>query len=82
MGKFCIPDENFEKRVIFKTPPLENGLILHLGNLWRTKFLVTLDSFHGRESISVDFMIKYNLCKQTDEMLPLNWSHSQKKIKK
>ena len=47
------------------TTRLENGLvqeILHLGNLWITKFLVTLDSFHGRESISVDFMIKYILC--------------------
>ena len=42
------------------TPPLENGLvqeILHLGNLWRTKVLVTFDSFHGRERIPVDFMI-------------------------
>ena len=52
-----------EKKCHFlTTPPLENGLvqeILHLGNTWRTKFLVNFDSFYGRESISVDFMIKY-----------------------
>ena len=69
-----------EKCHFLTTPPLENGLvqeILHLGNLRRTKFLVTFDGFHGSESISVDFMIKYILCLQrTDEMLTLNWSHS------
>ena len=55
----------WKKCQFLTTPPLENGLvqeILHLGNLWRTKFLVTSDSFHGRESISVYFMIKYILC--------------------
>ena len=64
-SRFCKRWENFASQMkILKTPPLENGLvqeILHLGNLWRTKFLVTLDSFHGRESISVDSMIKYIL---------------------
>ena len=51
-----------KKSVIFLLYPFENGLvqeILQLGNLWRTKFLVTCDSFHGKESISVDFMTKY-----------------------
>ena len=65
MGKFRVPDENVEKSVISYNTPLENGLfqeILHLGNIWRTKFLVTFDSFHGRESISVDFMITYISC--------------------
>ena len=50
----------WQKCHFLTTPPLENGLvqeILHLGNLWRTKFPVTFDGFHGRESISVDFMI-------------------------
>ena len=64
-SRFCKRWENFasqKKGVIFwQQAPLENGLvqeILHLGNIWRTKFLVTFDGFHGRESISVDFMIK------------------------
>ena len=55
MGKFCIPDDFFFlKCQFFDNTPLEIGLvqeILHVGNLWRTKFLVTLDSVHGRESI-------------------------------
>ena len=79
MGKFYVPDKITEKSVIFLKTLLENGLvqeILHLGNLWRTKFLVTFDGFDGRESLSVDFMIKYILCNGTDEMLTLNWSRS------
>ena len=35
--------------------PLQD--LLHLGNLWRTKFLATFDGFHGSESLWVDFMI-------------------------
>ena len=66
-GEILRPRWKFLKKsvIFFTTPPLENGLVqevLHLGNLWRTKFLVTLDSFHGRERISVDVMIKYILC--------------------
>ena len=64
-GEILSPRCKFWKKCHFlTTPPLENGLvqeILHLGNLWRTTFLVTLDSNHGR-SISVDFMIKYISC--------------------
>ena len=59
MGKCCIPDEHFEKKTNFlTTPPLENGLEI----FEKPNCLVTVDGFHGRESISVDFRMTYILC--------------------
>ena len=67
MGKFCVPDENFEekKSLFLHNIPSWNCLvqeIMCLGNLSRTQFLVTFDRFHGNESLSVDFMITYIFC--------------------
>ena len=81
-GKSLRPRWKFSNQNIFlTTPPLENGLVqdlLRLKSLWRNKFLITFDEFHGSESLSVYFMIKYILCVlRTDEMLTLNWSHSK-----
>ena len=79
-GKISHPGWKFSKKCNFLTTlPLENGLVqdlLCLKNLWRTKFVVTFDGFHGSESLSVDFMIKKNVVLQMGEMLTLNWSHS------
>ena len=66
---FCKRWENFAshmnilKKVSFfdNTPSwklFRSKQLCTLEIIWRTKFLVTFDGFHGRESISVDFMIK------------------------
>ena len=46
---------NILRKVLFlTTPPLKNGLVqkvMHIDNLWRIKFLVNVDVFHGSERI-------------------------------
>ena len=54
------------KKVSFfdNTPTLKWCALVQdlLGNLLRTKLLVTFGGFHGSESLLVDFMRKYILC--------------------
>ena len=65
-GKSLRPRWKFSNQNIFlTTPSLENGLVqdlLRLKSLWRNKFLITFDEFHGSESLSVYFMIKNIFC--------------------
>ena len=76
--QFRITDENFPKRFIFYKNLTKNGLaqeLLHLKNLWKTKFLITFDDFHGRErKLSIIFRIKYLQVSWTDKLLTLYWS--------
>ena len=72
--KSLCPRWKFSKKIntFVTTPPLENSLVhglLCLGNLWRTKFLVTFDGFYHSESLSVDLMIKYTLCQDWQNTL-------------